>query len=409
MNTVAVIGAGLSGLACAAELKKNAIDVEVFEAQDQVGGRVKTDKLDGFLLDQGFQVYLNSYQMGRYYFDEAGLGLGAFRAGAKIFSRGRFYSLIDPLRHPEYLLTSAFSPLTTIKDKFLTLQLRKECSDILQPKQLGLSYPQFLQNYGFSRGYIDRFFRPFFRGVFLDPQEAVDAGYFCFIFGRFASGYACLPRKGMQDLAEQMQRRFALTVHCQKAAEQLIDKEILFADGQRRKFAAIILACEPETQAKLLGRSSGLGAKPMAYHSTRVYYFQTRSSTFAEDILWLNADGGPIGHIACLSAAQPSYAPAGLHLFSVSVHGETMAQEDFPSIRMQLQKILGEAELSQWQDLRSYYVAKALPASCEFGTGEESSGDVICTGDYRESPSIDGALKAGQKAAYRCLERLRGV
>jgi len=55
-SDVIVVGAGLAGLSCAVRLHELGHRIRVFEAADGVGGRVRTDNVDGFLLDRGFQV-----------------------------------------------------------------------------------------------------------------------------------------------------------------------------------------------------------------------------------------------------------------------------------------------------------------------------------------------------------------
>jgi phytoene dehydrogenase-like protein len=47
---VAIVGAGLAGLVCAQELGRMDVECVVFEASDGVGGRVRTDSIEGFLL-----------------------------------------------------------------------------------------------------------------------------------------------------------------------------------------------------------------------------------------------------------------------------------------------------------------------------------------------------------------------
>jgi phytoene dehydrogenase-like protein len=54
---VVVVGAGLAGLACARRLTRAGVSTTVAEAGDGVGGRVRTDRVDGMLLDRGFQVH----------------------------------------------------------------------------------------------------------------------------------------------------------------------------------------------------------------------------------------------------------------------------------------------------------------------------------------------------------------
>jgi phytoene dehydrogenase-like protein len=58
---VVVVGAGLAGLQSARRLERLGLRVTVLEAGDAVGGRVRTDKVDGFLCDRGFQVLNPSY------------------------------------------------------------------------------------------------------------------------------------------------------------------------------------------------------------------------------------------------------------------------------------------------------------------------------------------------------------
>jgi len=53
---VVIIGAGLAGLACGRHLTDAGISFQILETSDGVGGRVRTDQFEGFLLDRGFQV-----------------------------------------------------------------------------------------------------------------------------------------------------------------------------------------------------------------------------------------------------------------------------------------------------------------------------------------------------------------
>jgi len=58
---VLIVGGGLAGLACARALQEKGVSFEILEASDGLGGRVRTDEVDGFLLDRGFQVLLTAY------------------------------------------------------------------------------------------------------------------------------------------------------------------------------------------------------------------------------------------------------------------------------------------------------------------------------------------------------------
>ena len=100
MADVIVIGAGLAGLNCAALLREHGIDVEIVEASDGVGGRVRTDHVDGFLLDRGFQVLFDGYPEAKRALDLDALDLKAFQPGADIWWDGRMRTIGHPLRDP---------------------------------------------------------------------------------------------------------------------------------------------------------------------------------------------------------------------------------------------------------------------------------------------------------------------
>jgi phytoene dehydrogenase-like protein len=78
---VIIIGAGVAGLTCAIYLKQKSIPFVLLESSDEVGGRVRTDRVDGFLLDRGFQIFLTSYPEAKRVLNYEALQLKAFRSG----------------------------------------------------------------------------------------------------------------------------------------------------------------------------------------------------------------------------------------------------------------------------------------------------------------------------------------
>ena len=201
---VAIIGSGLSGLACAIELKKYDVVPKVFEKLSSIGGRVKTDEVDGFLLDHGFQVFLPSYPIGPRYLDYKALGLKKFMPGAYVYKDNNFHMISDPLRRPQHILKTITFPYATLKDKFLILKLissTAKCNHAFKNRQPTL---EFLKDFGFSKNFIDAFFIPFFSGVFLTNKLQVPVDFFKFIFHCFSKANACLPTYGMQMIPQQM-------------------------------------------------------------------------------------------------------------------------------------------------------------------------------------------------------------
>jgi Phytoene dehydrogenase and related proteins len=202
MGKVVVIGAGLAGLTCAKVLRGQR-DVLVLEKSDGPGGRVRTDKVDGFRLDRGFQVLFTAYPKVRQHLDLGKLDPRPYRPGAILAQPGRCWLLGDPLRDLSSLLPSLLNPLASFGDKLKVLQLRSELAR-RSPEQVfqeGLggsdcSLREFLEQYGFSQQICQHFFYPFFRGIFLDPDLGSSARLFAFYFKMMAEGSIVTPAFG---------------------------------------------------------------------------------------------------------------------------------------------------------------------------------------------------------------------
>ena len=161
MPEVVVIGGGLSGLVCGLRLQESGIDVEVLEASDAVGGRVRTDRVDGFLLDRGFQVLLDSYPEARHWLDTQALGLRPFHPGCLIHRDGRFIRLEDPFRNPSRAFPSIVSPVGSFADKLRVARLRARVTWPSLEKVLArpeMTTREALIADGFSESMIEGFF-----------------------------------------------------------------------------------------------------------------------------------------------------------------------------------------------------------------------------------------------------------
>ncbi len=399
---VGVIGAGLSGLACALELEKAGIDVTVFEKSNQAGGRVKTDEFEGFKLDHGFQVYLSSYEVGSYFFDYKKLQLGSFSPGAILVEKNIKSLMSDPIRQPTKLFQTLFNPNLTIKDKLLILKLKKMSSD---SKNIDANLNQkttleFLVQYGFSNKAIKKFFQPFFAGVFLDLDLKTPAGFFVYIFGKFGSGLAGLPKAGMQELALQMQRRLKRNIIFSHEAQQVTKNDVSFQGDIKYSFDYVVVALDNSSALKLISQSEP------KWNSVTTLYFKTKSSDAVSKYLYLNtAQNNVVNHVACLTAVQPSYAPDGWHLYSVNCVGVDLSTEkDVLTVMNDLRKIFGDVEVNKWDFIKSYYIKKALPSKTQYGKENINKNGIYYCGDYLESPSIQGALLSGYNVANTILK-----
>jgi hypothetical protein len=219
---VIIVGAGVAGLACAVSLVEKGIPVTVLEASDAVGGRVRTDKVDGYLLDRGFQIFLTSYPEAQRYLDFNQLKLKPFYPGALVRYGGGFHRVADPFRRPIDAIPTLLPthPIGSIVDKLLVgiLRLQSLIGDLdslwYRPDisiEQRLSDDVFLGT-GFSKEMVDRFFRPFLGGIFFDNKLRTTARELDFVFRMLALGENCLPEVSVSMIPQLCPKKTKLVI-----------------------------------------------------------------------------------------------------------------------------------------------------------------------------------------------------
>ena len=427
-RSVIVIGAGLSGLVAAEVLQRNGLEVQILENLDRVGGRIRTDLVDGFLLDHGFQVFLTAYEQASKTLDCRQLHLGSFESGALIYFNGKLNRVADPWRSPQHFLATAFAPVGTILDKLRIATFQRRVLRSTDQKLLGgpqTTALEGLRREGFSETIINRFFKPFFSGIFLEQDLETASGRMDFVFRNFSRGTAALPQGGMQAIPIQLASRLKPgTIQFNKMVT-IIDRventdedkpretnSVILSDGTQLNCDIVVLATEQPAATRLLGLD--VTTKSQA---TMCLYFAVTEPPIREATLVLNGEpDGPINNLCFPSFAQPSYAPRGKHLASVSVRGDVVSEpsEILEATLSQLRKWFGP-EVDRWIFLRSYRINHALPSQmlenlpqpsdCQgtrSDTGFVRPGVYRC-GDYCESASIEGAIRSGIAVAETVL------
>jgi phytoene dehydrogenase-like protein len=406
---VIIIGAGLSGLACARELSLAKVPFVLLEASDAVGGRVRTDIVDGFRLDRGFQVLLTAYPEARRVLNYDALQLKPFFSGSDIFRNGRFHRMADPWRHPITAVLSVFTPIGTLYDKWFALLLRLELSRLRKlPRQtMEVTTEELLETYGFSSNIIDRFFRPFFGGIFLEKELRTSSRVFQFIYAMFAQGVTCIPRLGMQAIPDQMAAGLPLgSIRLNTPVASVAEGSVTLANGEKLQAEHIVIATDENTALKLL---NGPEAKLAAQRSVTCLYFTASDPSLpTKPIVYLDGEGrGPVNNAAILSNVSKSYAPAGQQLISATVLGMPGSDSLESAVREHLTRWFGPG-VSQWKHVKSYTINNAQPESRQVRTGKYVENPRIGQGLYRcgdhlEDVSINGALLSGRRAAEAIL------
>ncbi len=409
-----VVGAGLAGLCCALHLQRRGVDVRLLEGDDRVGGVVRTDRVGGFLLDRGFQVLQTAYPETRCLLDYDALRLHAFRPGAVIRRGGRLCRVGDPIRRPQDALATLASGIPTPGDAWRVLKLRAEVQrpalDALMTRP-ARSTRRALEQRGFSTRMIDGFFRPFYRGVFLEDELATSSRVFEFTFRMFASGDVALPEEGMGAIPQQLAALLSPgSLRTGARVASVDDEGVTLATGERIAARAVVVATAGAEAARLLPELPRVPSNAVS-----CLYFDAARAPVSGPVLVLNADDpGPVSHLCVPSEVSRSYAPEGRSLISVSVLGcpEGPDPEVALGVKRQLARWFG-SEVDAWRLLRVDRIPAALPRQTpdRFDPATRPTpvgGRRFVCGAHRETASIGGAMRSGRRAA-RAVRRLLRV
>ena len=408
MSDVLVVGAGLAGLACARDLVGSGLEVRVLEAGDAVGGRVRTDLVDGFTLDRGFQVLNTGYpELGRVDLDA--LDLRAFEPSVGIRLDGERAVLGNPLQRPRSLTDALGMDVGGVKGKVALGTYAGLCL-LRSPQSLkrreDVSSAAAWRQAGIPPDVINGVLRPFFSGVLLELEMSTSRRFTDLMMRMFVRGRSTVPARGMQRLPEQLADGLpAGTVELDSRVHEVGPGFVESTSG-RHEARAVVIATDGWAAARLLPAAV---AQPRANGVSTVYHV---ADPFPEmsGMLLLDGDTSPVANSIALSVAAPEYAPAGRVLVSTSVvHNGHPIDADGEEVRSTLAALHG-TDTSRWEHLATYDLPNALPAMPAphpMRRPVRVAESLYVAGDHRDTSSLQGALVSGRRAATAVLADLR--
>ncbi|MBB1244462.1 FAD-dependent oxidoreductase [Streptomyces durbertensis] len=405
---VVVVGAGMAGLACAQDLLAAGVAVRVLEASDGVGGRMRSDRVEGFTVDRGFQLFNTSYPQVRGRLPLRELDLCAFGAGMVVHTPEGRRRFVDPTRRPGE--TADLLPGRLASGRDLLALGALSARDMLAPASLVRGGRErttraALAAAGFSDDFVERFFRPFLSGVFLEDELETSSRMFHLVWRSMLRGTPCLPMNGIGVVPERLAAELPPeTVRLETPVRSLTDDGVLLADGTELPAAAVVVAAGPEAASALLP-----GLRVPDYRVVTTYYHATDRRPLDEPMLVLDSDRRFLNSCV-LSEISPVYAPPGRHLVATSV-----LREPGPGTEADLRAALAEVyrtDTSTWQTLTTRTVPDALPVMTPplplTRRARVAPGRFVC-GDHRATGSVQGALASGARAAREVLSERLGV
>jgi phytoene dehydrogenase-like protein len=400
-----IVGAGLAGLACAADLAAGGVAVRVLEAGDAVGGRMRTDRQDGFLLDRGFQVFNTSYPQVQRRLNLRSLQLRPFTPGVLLHTPQGRIRFTDPTRRPGQAGDVVRGRLAGPAD--LAALAALSARDLLGPASWIRRAPDrtTLAALGAARisgELTERLFRPFLAGVFLEDRLETSSRFFHLVWRSMLRGTLTLPRRGIQAVPEQLAAALEPgTVTLEAPVRDLTDDGVLLADGTEVPADVVVIATGPAAAVALLP-----GLAVPATRSVTTVYHAAPAAPLAEPTLLVDTEGEVL-NTSVLTEVTPGYAGDGRALVSTSVLGLGGAAVE-AAVRARL-ATLYQADTAGWEHLATRAVPDALPAMPPphplTRPARLTARRYVC-GDYRTTGSVQGALAAGARAAREILAAL---
>ncbi|WP_159951928.1 FAD-dependent oxidoreductase [Polaribacter septentrionalilitoris] len=403
-----IIGAGISGLIAAQVLENYGYHPKIIEATNTVGGRVKSDIVNDYILDHGFQVLLSEYPAAKKYLNYQALDLQKLVSGAVIFKDGKTQKIGDPFRDISLLFPTIFANIGSTKDKLKILKLntnlkKKKLQEIFNTDEI--TTHQYLKNYGFSENIMNSFFKPFFSGIFLEPNLETSSRMFEFVYKMFGEGHAVIPKEGIQAISNQLKNNLQHTTFLfNTPVQQVKNNSIILNSGQEIKSHFTIIATEASNLV------SNLKNQETEWKSCDTLYFEVPERTLKTPIIGLVAEASTLINNIFYTTSVKSSTKGKQELLSVTIVKEHQLKES-DLVNKVTSELIKYCNIIDAKFIKRYCIKKALPKLSNLqyeisSTETQLTSSIFLAGDQLLNGSLNAAMISGERAAMGIIKTL---
>ncbi len=405
-ETIYIVGAGISGLIAAYELEKAGYAPVILEKSDSIGGRVQTVSVNGFDLDLGFQVLLSSYPLVNKYLDMSALRLKKLKSASQIYINGKRYLIGDGLRNIGLLLPTLMADIGSLNDKWkvfkLKMRLKKKSIDAIftSPETTTKEY---LRTQGFSKKIIDRFFRPFFSGIFLESELRTSSRMFEFVYKMFGEGFASIPELGIGAISTQLKEKLKCSeFQFGQEVKQVTNTHIILKNGEKLTHGGVIITVNASALVP------NMNDQAIQWKSCTCLYFEVDFTNIPEGTIALVGEQGKLAN--SMYAYQDISGRRLLSVTTLKVTEKT-EQELTEAIAAEVKHYCG---IQQIKHITNFNITKALPDLTHLKmTAEPSESQltdhIFVAGDILFNGSLNAAMESGRLAADGLIQKKNGI
>lgn len=411
---IIIVGAGIAGLSTGVFLKKTGkFDILFIEANDRVGGRIKTEKINGYLLDYGFHIFFTANPIAAELLDIEKLDLRYFKSGALIMKNHSYQKFYDPFKHPKYFFKSLFSKIGTLKDKITILKRRAELRNMSYDKvfdKYEVKTSSILKKRRFSSKIIKNLFNPIFSHFFMENELSTSRRMFEFYLKMLAEGNMAIPAKGIEEITKQLLSNFDKSeIMFNAKAVNIENDKIILENGEILNADAFVISTEQNGFYSKIIKSNLENNQ----RSSTCYYFSANKSPFDEKLICFNANESKVvSSIAVLSNISHKYAPDGKSLIVATVIGKTNTDENELELKIkdEVSNVFG-SQVYDWEKIKCYKIENALPnQDYVLGKSRENeinpSDKIYLCGDHLLNGTVYGAMKSAKNISEMILKNL---
>lgn len=374
---VVVCGAGWAGLNAARILQSRNVEVVVLEKSDRVGGRITSDAVDGFTLDRGFQVINPAYAELRETGALNGIEFNTLPKGVDLRLGMASIRVGDFRGNLSYLPGCLSKDTGSIREKLAFINyLRRATEEVDLEEALAT-----------SGEFFTRVLKPFLDGVFLTDSNKVPSRVARELIHWFIKGAPGVPSGGVRQASEALAS--GLDVRFGVEVTGISTREVVTNEGVE-KADAVILACDPVSASRFLQLQT-----PRMNSSTTWYFSISKDEIESAHLRFGGV--GPIVNSIVISNVAESYAPRNRALLQAT----TITRASESDLRAHL-SYLWECDTKDWELITKYEISDSLPFQIQgqpLVAGSAQLNGIYIAGDWRSTPSQQGALLSGRLAA----------